>query len=269
MDDIKKIDYNYESENIVQWIRDTVHNAEFTRVAIGISGGIDSAVVASLCVDALGKDYVFGVIMPCESVVNAESDAMILINNLGIRYHRADLGRTYYDYIRDMGFGNMQFDENNRNILLGNIKARLRMTTLYAFAHTHNAMVVGTGNKSEHMIGYFTKWGDGATDFEPIIDYYKTEVYQLADVYSDVIPASIISKPPSADLWSGQTDEDEIGMTYAELDFILSNVYDIDNKMDHMNMEINSDRNKKLCNKVIDMVIKNRHKNESVKGYKR
>jgi NAD+ synthase len=242
-----------EIERIVSWIRDYVNGAGAKGVVIGLSGGIDSAVVATLCVRALGKENVFGVNIPCESVESARIDAEALSQNLGIPpMINISCAGSYYALLSGLTI----VDNPLSQLTKANIKARLRMTTLYAIAGEKSCLVAGTGNLSELAIGYFTKYGDGGVDFEPLGNFYKTEVYQIAAKLPE-IPASIISKPPSADLWEGQTDEEEIGMTYAELDKILEKLINI--KAD------TSSRVKSVYN----MVIKNRHKNNAPPRYDR
>jgi NAD+ synthase len=182
---------------------------------IGISGGIDSAVIAALCVKAVGKNKVIGVQMPYGN--QSMKDGSILMNHFGIEDGFVDI-KPIVDSFKDALF---MIDDNR--LVNGNIRARVRMNILYAFAGSANGMVIGTGNKTELMLGYFTKYGDGGCDVEPIGDLYKTEVFELAKYLG--IPDCIINKPPSAELWEGQTDEVEIGMTYAEMDSILKGMY--------------------------------------------
>lgn len=183
---------------------------------IGISGGVDSAVVASIASKALGVGNIIGVSMPCNSSEDSRTDAAALATHLGIRLHVVELDDTH-------NIMNSLLPFNLSKIENGNIAARLRMTTVFSFASHHDALVIGTGNRSEHMLGYFTKYGDGGTDLEPIGDLYKSEVYKLAEELD--IPQSIIDKPASAGLWDGQTDEGELGYTYDSIELILKNFY--------------------------------------------
>lgn len=176
-------------------------------VFIGISGGIDSAVTAFLCVKALGKKKVFGILMPYgrQSDIN---DSFAVVKQLNIKYFHKDIRPIVDQYkIADSKFVN------------ANIMSRVRMTILYAYTNHKNGLVVGTTNKSEMALGYFTKYGDGGCDFEPIANLYKTEVVQMAKFLN--IPQNIIIKKPTAGLWDDQTDEDEFGFTYPELDKFL------------------------------------------------
>lgn len=175
-------------------------------VVLGISGGIDSAVTASLCVNALGPEKVIGIMLPYGQQSDIK-DSQSIISHLKINFFTVDI-KPIVD----------QYNFSDR-LVLANIMARTRMTLLYAYANTQNALVVGTTNKSEFAIGYFTKHGDGACDLEPIAELYKTEVFQLAKYLN--IPKNIITKKPTAGLWDGQTDENEFGFTYNDLDKFL------------------------------------------------
>lgn len=177
------------------------------KVFIGISGGIDSAVTATLCVQALGQDKVFGILMPYGQQVDI-LDSRDLVNFLGIKSFEVDIKSIVDSY-----------DCFNEKMIKANIMARSRMTLLYSYANLNNGLVVGTTNKSELMTGYFTKFGDGACDIEVIAELYKTEIFELAK-YLD-IPKNIINKKPSAGLWNDQSDESEFGFTYADLDKFL------------------------------------------------
>jgi NAD+ synthase len=183
---------------------------------IGISGGIDSAVVAALCVNAVGKDRVIGVQMPYGD--QSTDDGTILSKHLGICDKIINIKHIVQSFPIPILPSIDQNAAINR-LTNGNVRARVRMTLLYAYAGSFNGMVIGTGNKTELMLGYFSKYGDGGCDVEAIGALYKTEVFELARYLG--IPDSIVNKSPSAELWEGQTDEGEIGMTYEEMDGIL------------------------------------------------
>lgn len=204
---MKELNYEEAIQSIRGQLISYLKPGERKKAIIGVSGGIDSAVVANLCVNAIGKRRVFGVLMPYGS--QDTKDAELVVNHLGIPHETVNIERIVDDY---------DFLELD-NLAKGNIMARTRMTTLYAFANKLNGLVIGTGNKTEIKIGYFTKYGDGGVDIEPIGDLYKTEIFKIAKLLG--LPKKIINKKPSAELWEGQTDEDEIGMTYSKLDDIL------------------------------------------------
>lgn len=200
-------------EEILSFIRQTVDQAGSKGAIIGLSGGIDSALVAALLVRALGRDRVHGLILPCESSDEDIRDAVQLAQALGLSYDIFDLTQTYMAFLQDNGM------EKEENLHFANIKPRLRMTTLYFHGGLRGYLVAGTANRSEMVTGYFTKYGDGGVDFEPIADLLKDEVYLMARLFP--IPESILEKPPSAGLLQGQTDEQELGFTYEELDSFI------------------------------------------------
>jgi len=198
-------------DKIVAWIRDQVNAANKYGIILGISGGIDSALVACLAREALGEENVMGVWMPCHQPF--PDDIQELINNCGICFEEIDISGMQAE--ADNAIWPVS---PNKTKLMGNIAARLRMVTLYALAEETNGLVMGTTNKSEMMIGYYTKWGDGGVDLEPIANLYKHEVYEMArEYYSDMIPEAIFNKAPSPGLWAGQTDENELGFKYEDL----------------------------------------------------
>jgi NAD+ synthase len=198
-------------KTIIAWIKRQVKGVKAKGIVLGLSGGVDSSVVASLGKLALGKNKVLALILPCHSQAQDLKDAKIVAKILGIRTKVIDLSKIYNNIVNILPKAN--------NLAKANIKARLRMLILYYFANQFNYLVCGTGNKSELMIGYFTKHGDGATDILPIGDLLKGQVRVLARELG--IPEDIIVKTPTAGLWPGQTDEREMGITYTELDDIL------------------------------------------------
>ncbi|MCX8053275.1 MAG: NAD+ synthase [Armatimonadetes bacterium] len=192
------------------WLQERVREAGANGLVVGMSGGVDSSVAAALAKMACGNN-VLGMIMPCHSDPRSAEDALAVARHLGIRTHVADLTAAYDALVSKV--------PHSDGIELSNVRPRLRMTALYCAAQAMNYLVCGTSNKTETLIGYFTKWGDGACDVQPLADLYKFQVYELARELG--IPDEIINKAPTADLWEGQTDEGEIGMTYAEMDAVL------------------------------------------------
>jgi NAD+ synthase len=180
---------------------------------LGVSGGLDSAVVLRLCARAVGKKKVLALLMPEKDSPKEDLlDSMEICKREGVDYKVVDITGPVESYRKAI-----QGKIGRKS--LANIKARSRMIVLYHYANTDWRLVVGTSNKSELLVGYFTKFGDGAADLEPIGDLYKTEVRELAKCIR--IPNTIIKKAPSAGLWKGQTDEGEMGITYEKLDAIL------------------------------------------------
>ena len=194
-------------ENISSWIKEAVGQARAEGVVVGLSGGIDSSVVACLAKKALGEK-VLGVIMPCHSKGTDEDYARLIARRLEMRIERVSLDSVYDGVIGVL--------PRSSRMALANIKPRLRMLILYYFANSLNYLVAGTGNKSELLIGYFTKHGDGGCDILPLGDLLKTEVRELARQLQ--VPDEIVKRAPSAGLWDNQTDEGEIGITYEQLD---------------------------------------------------
>jgi NAD+ synthase len=174
---------------------------------LGLSGGIDSAVAAALCKQALGE-AVLGVFMPCHSQPQDRVDARLVAEQLGIEMIEVSLDEAYDSLLRLLPAGT--------DLARANLKPRLRMLTLYFLANSRNGLVVGTGNKAELIVGYFTKYGDGGADILPLGDLSKRQVRELATHLG--VPGDIVDKPPSAGLWPGQTDEQELGLSYAEID---------------------------------------------------
>ncbi len=195
---------------LVEWIRTKTREAGAEGLVYGLSGGIDSAVVSLLCREALGEKS-FGLILPCYSQTEDIEHAKKFALNAGINIKLIDISRTYSALVSDIGI-----KKENMDLAQANIKARLRMTVLYYFANSLNYLVCGTGNKSELKVGYFTKYGDGGVDLLPLGNLVKTHLIQLGKFMG--VPEQIIKKQPSAGLWEGQTDEDELGITYSKLD---------------------------------------------------
>ena len=210
-------DYELETMQRVAFVRDVIRSAGADGIVYGNSGGKDSALVGILCRMACGNTV--GLIMPCGTVQNFgpdKNDAETIAEQFGIISRAVDLSNVKNELIRAAGEGTRLSAS-----AIANIAPRLRMTALYAIAASENRLVAGTGNKSEEYMGYFTKWGDGAYDFSPIADLTVTEIYEFLRYLG--APDYIIRKAPSAGLFDGQTDEDEMGVTYRSIDeFLLS-----------------------------------------------
>ena len=213
------IDTSAARRIIGEFIRAQLRQAGFHRALLGLSGGIDSALVAWLVADAIGAENLLALLMPYRtSSPQSRGDAEEVVRRLGCASEVVDISPIVDGY----------FEATERTdaspLRRGNFMARARMMVLYDHSVSWNGLVVGTGNKTETLIGYSTLWGDSASAFNPIGDLYKSQIRQLA---ADTgVPEAIIRKAPSADLWPGQTDEAEVGFSYAEVDRILFRLVD-------------------------------------------
>lgn len=205
-------------ETIHEFIKTQFRESGASGVVVGLSGGIDSAVVTKLCVDAIGAEKVLNVFLPSPSTPKQDlQDVQDMSKAWGTTLLVYDIGQLLKAYHQIM-------PGSDKKEISGNLMARIRMTVLYAHANLDWRLVIGTGNKSELLMGYFTKYGDGGVDLLPIGDLYKTEVRELARLIG--IPEKIIEKEPSAGLWEGQTDESEMGIAYDDLDMVLTGLED-------------------------------------------
>lgn len=230
---MKRSNYNFNREQshdaIIEGLRryfgDAGYEGDFV---IGLSGGIDSALVAYFAVEAFGKKRVHGMILPSNTTLEKSIDlAMKLANNLGIDAHGLPIGRINDDFVANF---EKNYDCELGGLARGNIAARLRMISLMTASNEFGWKILNTGNRTEAMLGYCTLFGDTVGEYAPIGDVLKTEIYQLAEMINlisksrdgfEVIPHEIISRPATAELVDGQTDEKEIGASYATIDRIL------------------------------------------------
>jgi NAD+ synthase len=244
-----KLDIKTVRDLLVKFIKDQITSAGFCKAVIGVSGGVDSAVSATLTAEALGRENVLGVIMPYRtSNPRSIEDAKAVIEVIGIPSELIEISKMVDSYCDEQKVSD--------SIRKGNVMARMRMIVLYDISAREKALVIGTSNKTEILVGYGTQHGDIACAINPLGDLYKCQIWQLAEAIG--VPKQVIEKTPSADLWEGQTDEGELGITYARLDALLFEM--IDKK--HSDRELvklgfNSD----LINKVHGMIQKNSFKN--------
>ena len=207
----RKIDIKADAERLAGFIRDFVAQNGFTRAVIGLSGGVDSSLSAALGAKALGPENVLGVIMPYKnSDPQSEKDALTVAEKLGLKTERVDISPMIDTFFAD---------KTVSSVRRGNKMARERMSVLFDIAARDHALVLGTSNKTEICLGYSTWYGDSACSLNPLGGLYKRNVRRMAEYLG--VPANIIAKDPSADLWPGQTDEGELGLTYDMADRIL------------------------------------------------
>jgi NAD+ synthase len=212
------LDCKATSRLLEGFIRSELHKAGFTRGVIGVSGGVDSALSAAISAKALGPENVLGVILPYKtSNPDSTQDAYEVAEYLGIRTREIDITPMVDPYFES-------YEPEADDIRRGNVMARQRMIVLYDLSQKEKALVIGTGNRTEMLLGYSTLFGDSAYAVNPLGDMLKTQVWQLADYYG--LPAQVISKAPSADLWEGQTDEDELGIKYRTADIVITLLVD-------------------------------------------
>ena len=258
---LPKINSKEAKNEIVNFIQKTVSDANAKGIVVGLSGGIDSSVSGLLAVESLGKENVLGIHM--YSSTTPEEDrkhARLMANLLDIKYIEVSIDTISEEFSLVTDIKNMttleNTDQDTIKIANGNLKARIRMSLLYYYANLKNYIVIGTGNRSELLIGYFTKYGDGGCDIEPIGDIYKTQLRLLAKDWG--IPEDIISKPPRAGLWPNQSDEDEIGLSYEKLDSLLYMI--IDKNMNNEDIIENIDLSLEEIDRIRSNLTNSRHK---------
>ena len=252
MDINLSIDHEEVSTIIKDFIKTYVFNSGCKGVVIGLSGGVDSAVVAQFCKEVLGKKNTRCIFLPNDTTPKLDFKHLdLIVKKLDLFCEKKDITNLVNDINKNCIIKPDKFAQ-------ANIKARTRMLLLFEYANMTNCLVCGTSNKSELLVGYFTKYGDGGVDFQPIGDLYKTQVWELAKFLK--IPKEIISKPPTAGLWHGQTDEGELKLSYNQLDVILAG---LEKKIDIDEISRNADVKKSEVVRIKNMRIKSQHKSRA------
>jgi NAD+ synthase len=206
------INKDFVRKILVEFVRDETHNAGFEKGVVGVSGGVDSAVCTYLAAEALGPGNVHAVLLPYRTSSQASmADAQLVTTALGVHSEVVDISPMVDPFLAA--------GEITDNVRAGNVMARQRMIVLYDVSSRERGLVLGTSNKTELLLGYGTLFGDMASALNPLGDLYKSQIWQLAEHLG--IPEGIIRKRPTADLWEGQTDEDELGFSYPRLDHLL------------------------------------------------
>lgn len=216
----------FVKETLVRFLKTSFARAGFEHAVVAMSGGVDSSVSAALVARALGAKNVYPLLLPYADISSTD-DAKLVIAHVGIPKSNV-IQINIAPFVDPM----IALDPTMDRLRRGNIMARVRMILLYDYAKTRNALAVGTENKTEYLLGYFTRFGDEASDIEPLRNLYKTEVWELAGKLG--LPDRIITKVPTAGLWEGQTDEGEFGFTYKEADAILGMIVDKKQSIDEV-----------------------------------
>lgn len=220
--EVLKLEFPKTVDKICIFIRKILKQSGARGVVLGLSGGVDSSLTAYLCVKALGKEKVLGVFMPASFTPRQDiEDAQELAKRLRIRTEYVSIQEISETFLKTL---KVDLSEKDKKIAVANVRARIRMVILYYYANANNYLVAGTGDRSELLLGFFTKYGDGGTDFLPIGQLYKTQVRELAEFLG--IPRSIAYKPSSPQLYPGHKLSDELPLDYTDIDRILVGLFE-------------------------------------------
>lgn len=228
------VDVSRAVERMERFLTDRLDDAGADGYVVGVSGGLDSAVATTLAARSVGSDAVYGLVLPGEpSSERHMADARDLCTELGIEYDQCSIA-PIVDAVDDQ----LPFESGKRT--LGNVRARARMVVEYAAANERDCLVLGASNRSEHLLGYYTKYGDAAVDVQPMQDLYKTEIPEVARALD--IDETFVEKTPTAELWEGQTDEREIGVDYETIDRVLPRLIEKGETPEAIAPEVDIDR---------------------------
>jgi NAD+ synthase len=248
LENLLNLDYNRISTQIQHFISTRLDEAGAKGVVIGLSGGVDSTVTAHLAVRALSSKQTLGLILPDHTTTPEEdiADAENTANQLGVKAQHIDINTIHNTFMKNL---------KSSKIPEGNLRARIRMCILYYYANLENRIVIGTGDRSEILIGYYTKYGDGGVDILPIGGLYKTQVRALAKYLN--VPDKIVEKPSSPSLWAGQTAEGELGLNYNIIDPVLHLLFDLNMSPEQISKQI---AESEVINHVLELNRQSQHK---------
>lgn len=223
LDDLLALDYSFVLEYLSSFLAKVLEESGARGFVVGVSGGVDSATALTLAARSVGAGRILALIMPDPTSTPREDleDALSLVGALGCPYRVIDLGSIVEAYARSLDIR----EPGEERVPLGNLKARARMTLLYYYANKYRYLVLGASDRSEYLIGYFTKYGDGASDVAPLLALYKTQVRAFAREIG--VPERVASKPSAPRLWPGHTAEEELGLRYEEIDLVLFSHVDL------------------------------------------
>ncbi len=255
LDILLNIDYDTAAKTITSFIAEHVEEAGASGAVVGLSGGVDSSTTLALAVKALGGSRVHALIMPDREATPRIDidDAIGLAEKLGVKYTIIYINNIYSEYL-----ASAPWSSGSGRVARGNLKARIRAALLYFYANTYNALVLGTGDRSEILIGYFTKYGDAAADILPIACLYKSQVRRLAEKLG--VPKRIAYKPSSPRLWKNHMAEEELGLSYEVIDTVLYALFDKHMPPGEAAAALGVDES--IVYRVVEMHVKSRHKRQ-------
>ena len=258
IDDITNLDYSYVENYLSNFLRTTLAASGRKGFVVGVSGGVDSATVYALAARSVGVDKVYALIMPDKNVTPKTDvdDAIAVVEKFGGKYTLIDISSIVDAYLKAIPIASPETDR----VAIGNLRARIRMSILYYYANKLGYLVLGTGDRSEYLIGYYTKYGDGGVDVAPLTVLFKTQVRKFGEYLG--VPKNIVTKPSSPRLWPGHLAEEELGMKYEQIDLVLFAYFDLGLPINQIPSAVGVDEN--IVKRVIEMYTASTHKRVGV-----